>query len=51
MTVVASIATPTTPMLLAHTATTIAARNAGVSTPYNRAPVASVWPCASSTET
>ncbi len=37
-TVVASIATQMTPMLLAHTARTIAARNAGVSTPYNRAP-------------
>ena len=47
-TVVASIATHTTPMLLAHTANTIAARNAGVSTPYRRAPSASVWPSASS---
>ena len=47
-TVVASIATHTMPMLLAHTANTIAARNAGVSTPYRRAPLASVWPCCSS---
>ena len=50
-TVVASIATQTTPMLLAHTARTIAPRNAGVSTPYNRAPDASVWPWASSAST
>ena len=47
-TVVASIATQITPMLLAHTASTIAARNAGVSTPYSRAPSASVWPWSSS---
>ena len=47
-TVVASMATQITPMLLAHTATTIAARNAGVSAPYNRAPSASVWPWARS---
>ena len=46
--VVASIATQITPMLLAHTAKTIAARNSAVSTPYSRAPSASVWPCSSS---
>ena len=45
MTVVASIATQMTPMLFAHTARTIAATNAGVSTPYSRAPFESVWPC------
>ncbi len=48
ITVVASMATQMTPMLLAHTATTIAARNADVSAPYTRAPRASVWPWASS---
>ena len=35
ITVVASMATQITPMLLAHTATTIAARNADVSAPYS----------------
>ena len=33
------MATQITPMLLAHTATTIAARNAGVSAPYRPGPV------------
>jgi hypothetical protein len=42
ITVVASIATQVTPMLLADTARTIAARNAGVSVPYRRAPAAPV---------
>ncbi|CFR88764.1 Uncharacterised protein [Mycobacterium tuberculosis] len=48
ITVVASIATQMTPMLLAHTARTIAQRNAGVSTPYSRALRPSICPCASS---
>lgn len=43
-TVVASTATQTTPMLLADTATAIAARNAGVRAPYKRASRRSVWP-------
>ncbi len=43
-TVVASMATHITPMLLASTANTIAARNAVTSTPYCRAPRLVVWP-------